>query len=321
VRMSCESCSSAGSIDRVNTNQGTERDLVVNFLTRQCGFDQLYFSLRSIKQAGVGMFMRKMPKPERVQFKIPGTEVGGDGFHHPEGRIVLADFESENLQLLLTYVPNNGWAEDSFAKRRRFDHEMKNFLEAAKCQGRRTIWLGDLVRGEDASSLSLARPVCGENVAANWNDVGPDPAWFRRQKQSPGFAELLKTGGLIDAYRHCHPDEDWEKDATWRGAPGKPPNPPEFGRFYGKGMRIDYVLVPESMTKDVKSVENLGIGKERKGFMGSDHAPLLAMINIRQPETSPGSLERASDTGHGEAAEAEPDGRPEPSAGVVELDD
>ncbi|KAF4708592.1 hypothetical protein FOZ62_032376, partial [Perkinsus olseni] len=222
--MSCESCSSAGSIDRVNTNQGAERDLVVNFLTRQCGFDQLYFSLRSVKQAGVGMFMRKMPKPERVQFKIPGTEVGGDGFHHPEGRIVLADFESENLQLLLTYVPNNGWTEDSFAKRRRFDHEVKGFLETAKCQGRRTIWLGDL------------------NVAANWNDVGPDPAWFRRQKQSPGlceddigqpgftkaeqdrFAELLKTGDLVDAYRHCHPDEDWEKDATWRGAPGKPPN-------------------------------------------------------------------------------------------------
>ncbi|EER06765.1 hypothetical protein Pmar_PMAR018690, partial [Perkinsus marinus ATCC 50983] len=64
------------------------------------------------------------------------------------------------------------------------------------------------------------------------------------------FAELLEAGGLIDAYRQCHPDEDWEKDATWRGAPGKPPNPPEFGRFYGKGMRIDYVLVPESMKED-----------------------------------------------------------------------
>lgn len=48
--MACESCSSTGAIDRVNSNQGAERDLVVNFLTRQCGFDQLYFSLRNIKQ-------------------------------------------------------------------------------------------------------------------------------------------------------------------------------------------------------------------------------------------------------------------------------
>lgn len=54
------------------------------------------------------MFMRKMPKPDRVHFKIPGTEVGGDGFHHPEGRIILADFASENLQLLLTYGRQQG---------------------------------------------------------------------------------------------------------------------------------------------------------------------------------------------------------------------
>ena len=31
----------------------------------------------------------------------------------------------------------------------------------------------------------------------------------------------------------------------WLGA--APPNPPEFGRYYGKGMRIDYVLVQRAM--------------------------------------------------------------------------
>ena len=31
----------------------------------------------------------------------------------------------------------------------------------------------------------------------------------------------------------------------WFGA--APPNPPEFGRYYGKGMRIDYVLVQRAM--------------------------------------------------------------------------
>ncbi|KAF4666029.1 hypothetical protein FOL47_004299 [Perkinsus chesapeaki] len=330
VRMSCESCSPSGTIDRVNSSQGAERDLVVNFLTRQCGFDQLYFSLRRIKQAGVGMFMRKMPKPDRVQFKLPGTV--GEGFHHPEGRVILADFDAANLQLLLTYVPNNGWTDESFAKRRRFDFEVKSFLKEAKEKEKRAIWLGDL------------------NVAAKWDDVGPDPAWFRQQKQSHGlaaddvgqpgftkaeqdrFSDLLDAGGLIDAYRQCHPAEDWDKDATWRGAPGKPPNPPDckiisssndrYGRFYGKGMRIDYVLVPESMKDDIVSVDNLGVGKERKGFMGSDHAPLLATIRL-SPATSKDidKAGQADDTSTSKPSGPTGSDRKEESDEVVELDD
>ena len=78
------------------------------------------------------------------------------------------------------------------------------------------IWLGDL------------------NVAAAWNDVGPDPDWFRNQngqtalhaddKGQPGFtaneqsrfAALLDTGGLIDAYRLLHPTADWQRDVVTR---------------------------------------------------------------------------------------------------------
>ena len=43
---------------------------------------------------------------------------------------------------------------------------------------------------------------------------------------------------------------------TWRGAAGVQIS--EAGRFYGKGMRIDYAMVSESILSAVKSVEILG---------------------------------------------------------------
>ena len=64
----------------------------------------------------------------------------------------------------------------------------------------------------------------------------------------------------------------------WLGA--APPNPPEFGRYYGKGMRIDYALVHESLKGAVVRCDVLGRGPMRDGFMGSDHCPLLLELKL-----------------------------------------
>ena len=50
---------------------------------------------------------------------------------------------------------------------------------------------------------------------------------------------------------------------------------PESGRYYKRGMRIDYTLVHDSLARRVVRAEVLGHGYDRKGFMGSDHAPIL----------------------------------------------
>ena len=104
------------------------------------------------------------------------------------------------------YAPNNGMTEASFARRRQWDADIASFVGTRPERGSKPlIWLGDL------------------NVAAAWNDVGPDPDWFRDQngqtalhaddKGQPGFtaneqsrfAALIDAGGLIDAYRLLYP--------------------------------------------------------------------------------------------------------------------
>ena len=160
------------------------------------------------------------------------------------------------------------------------------------------------------------------NVAAGWEDVGPDPEWFRskngqgarcaEERGQPGFtpaeqerfADLMQAGGLLDAHRLLHPTPDWQRDATWRGTPGAPPNPPEYGRYYGKGMRIDYVLVQAQLRARLVRTEVLGHGAERRGFLGSDHCPLLLELAACAPPAAaaaangggggPSSLEHAA---------------------------
>ena len=74
--------------------------------------------------------------------------------------------------------------------------------------------------------------------------------------------------------------------------------PAEYGRYYGKGMRIDYVLVHEALAHRVRRAVVLGSGAERSGFLGSDHCPLLVELApaADAPAAAPGA------TGGGAAA-------------------
>ena len=65
---------------------------------------------------------------------------------------------------------------------------------------------------------------------------------------------------------------------TWRGTPGAG-GVPEAGRYYNKGMRIDYVCVESPLAAAVRRAEVLGSGAEREGFLGSDHCPLLVELD------------------------------------------
>ena len=169
--------------------------------------------------------------------------------------------------------------EASFERRRQWDADIASFLRTRPHRGSKPlIWLGDL------------------NVAAAWDDVGPSPDWFRNKngqeaaqaddRGQPGFTaneqtrfkELCDAGRLIDAYRLLQPRADWTTDATWRGAPGVN-GPPETGRYYNKGMRIDYVLVEEPLAPRVSKASVVGKGPDRLGFLGSDHCPLVVTLS------------------------------------------
>jgi hypothetical protein len=68
-------------------------------------------------------------------------------------------------------------------------------------------------------------------------------------------------------------DGDSEPQFTFRGE----------GKFFGKGMKLDYILADDSLVVSggVESSEILGGVFTRDGFMGSDHAPLMCVLHPR----------------------------------------
>ena len=93
------------------------------------------------------------------------------------------------------------------------------------------------------------------------------------------FRTILAAGGLVDAYRTLHVAEtapDPESAAfTWRGAP--PANLP-VARYYGRAMRIDHALLSAALVPRVQRCDILGRGRDRLGFLGSDHSPIVLAL-------------------------------------------
>jgi exodeoxyribonuclease-3 len=108
------------------------------------------------------------------------------------------------------------------------------------------------------------------NVTRDDRDVY-DPAAFAGAThvtpQERGRLEaIIEAGGLVDAYRHLHPDD---QQFTWWDY--------RQGHFHrGLGLRIDFVLVARSLAPTLTSC---GILRDfRKGAKPSDHAPLLVEL-------------------------------------------
>ncbi len=80
------------------------------------------------------------------------------------------------------------------------------------------------------------------------------------------FEAVLEAGGLYDAYRRAHPDD---QQFTWWDY--------RQGHFHrGLGLRIDYLLLSGALAG---RLERCGIERDfRKGAKPSDHAPLVAVL-------------------------------------------
>ena len=270
-----------------STRDRNDADRIAAFL--RASNLRAYYSLADYRYAGVALLVRcDCAQPTSLRYTLDDSEPVNS--HHPQGRIIRAEFA--DFELLGTYTPNNGTTEESFAKRRAWDAACLRFLRSRN-QARPLVWLGDL------------------NVAAFSEDVGPDPEWFREKngqaaehrddRGQPGFTineqrrfkELMEAGSLVDGYRVRFPVADWNRDATWRGAAGV--DNPKAGRYYGKGMRIDYILVSSTLRCRVGRVSCNG-GQPgnslRRGFLGSDHSPLLLELKEAESSPAPNKLEQ-----------------------------
>ncbi|KAF2907408.1 hypothetical protein DAI22_12g095300 [Oryza sativa Japonica Group] len=98
---------------------------------------RVWWSLSDSKYAGTAMIIKKKFEPKKVSFNLDRTS----SKHEPDGRVIIAEFES--FLLLNTYAPNNGWKEEenSFQRRRKWDKRMLEFVQQVD---KPLIWCGDL---------------------------------------------------------------------------------------------------------------------------------------------------------------------------------
>ncbi|CAM8932259.1 unnamed protein product [Rhodiola kirilowii] len=181
-------------------------------------------------------------KPKKVSFSLDLTS----SKHEPDGRVILAEFET--FRLLNTYVPNNGWKEEenSFQRRRKWDKRILEFV--LQSSDKNLIWCGDLNVSHEEIDVShpefFSTAKLNGYIPPSKEDVGQPGFTLAERKR---FGSILKEGKLIDAYRFMHKDKDMEQGFSWSGNP--------IGKYRGKQL---------------------------EGFYGSDHCPVS--LELSPPE-------------------------------------
>jgi exodeoxyribonuclease III len=226
-----------------------------------------YLSLSPDKYGGQAVLVRKTVEEPRVSYHMGDTPG-----HYKSGRFMRLEFS--DLVVRSVYVPFNGAGKEGhYLRRQDWDEELrKELLNEERDLGKARILLGDL------------------NVVLSDGDISGSPDFWKKQGDQ-GVAEgnrgfggtttnerlrategLLVDGGLSDTFtKPLNPDEVAE--FTFRGQ----------GRFFGKGMKLDYILADDALhlSGGVESSEILSEVYSRAGFMGSDHAPLMCVLDDR----------------------------------------
>ncbi|CAA7405092.1 unnamed protein product [Spirodela intermedia] len=222
---------------------------------------RVWWSLSDSKYGGTALIVKRQFQPKRVSFSLDPTS----SKHEPDGRVILAEFES--LYLLNTYVPNNGWKDDenSFKRRRKWDKRMLEFI--LQSSDKPLIWCGDLNVSHQVTDVSHPDFFIGAKlngyVPPNTEDCG-QPGFTLAERQR--FTKILSLGKLVDAYRYLHEEQDMDGGFSWSGNP--------VGKYRGKRMRIDYFIVSEQLRDRIVACQIHGRGIELEGFYGSDHCPV-----------------------------------------------
>ena len=167
--------------------------------------------------------------------------------HDQEGRVIVAEFEG--FYLLNVYVPNSGEALARLDYRQSWDLEFLAYCQQLQSK-KPIIACGDFNVAH--REIDIARPKPNYNKSAGYTQVEID-----------GFSRFLDAG-LVDTYRHFHPDTVAYSWWSFRGG----------ARARNVGWRIDYVLTSKAM-----------VGKVKQAFIlpditGSDHCPVGIEIDL-----------------------------------------
>lgn len=194
--------------------------------------------------AGVGILTRAPLTPTEAVCGLPGEAVSD------EARWVEATVDG--VRVASVYVPNGrAVGTETYDQKLVFYDAMARRIAEQRATTPDTplIVAGDMnVCPTDLDVYDPAAFVGSTHVSE------PERAAYRR----------LLDAGLVDAFRHLHPDD---VRFTWWDY--------RAGHFHKKlGLRIDFVLVTPDLAE---RLESCGIDRNfRKGPKPSDHAPLLA---------------------------------------------
>lgn len=162
--------------------------------------------------------------------------------HDNEGRVLCAEYE--NYYVISVYVPNSGSGLKRLDYRQEWDLAFYNYLKKLE-EKKPVVVCGDFNVAH--TEIDIARPKANYNKSAGF-----------MQEEIDGM-DRFTQGGLIDTFRHTHPDTT-DAYSWWSyraGARGK-----------NIGWRIDYFLVSESLLPQIKEASILS------EVMGSDHCPV-----------------------------------------------
>ncbi|XP_026191728.1 uncharacterized protein LOC34619267 [Cyclospora cayetanensis] len=193
---------------------------------------KVLMSLADWKYSGQFLLLRRHLKVEALRYNLNETD---PNVHHAEGRVIIADFG--RLAFLTTYSPNNGWAEQSFQRRKKWDEELLAFV---KRQQKPLIWMGDANCAP--TDLDLSHPKIFRSAHS------PDPKLKPENVGQPGctdaerarLQEILHAGKLVDVYRHQNPRSTpppvQDSAYTWRGYKE------DRSLSSARGMRLDHAV-------------------------------------------------------------------------------
>jgi exodeoxyribonuclease III len=195
--------------------------------------------------AGVAILAREAPAD--VTMGLPG-ELRAD-----EARWIEATVGG--IRVASTYVTNGRAVGTEW-----FDEKLA-FFDAMALRVGELAKAGPLIVGGDFNVTREDRDVYDVKAFEGATHVTP--------QERERFEAILRAGGLVDAFRHLHPDEIQH---TWWDY--------RQGHFHrGLGMRLDYVLVAEALAGGLRQA---GMVRDyRKGTKPSDHAPVLVELEER----------------------------------------
>lgn len=188
-----------------------------------------------------GIGLLSKVEPIKVTYGIGMEE------HDKEGRVITAEYEK--FFLVAAYVPNAGKKLVRLNYRMDWDKNFASYLDERQ-KNKPVILCGD---------LNVAhQPIDLENPKTNKRNAG-----FTDEERE-GFSALLSMG-FLDSFRHLYP-EARKAYTFWTYMMN--------ARAKDVGWRLDYFVLSKSLEANL--VDSL----IRKHIMGSDHCPIVLLLNI-----------------------------------------